>query len=578
MDDSSAGTLIIRFGSGFSGNNNDPEEPDPPCPVGFSGTIPTKNPPGSIYQPGEPEEPEEPEDTTKLAISFDTYSAGKILGNWRNDSNGPKYALEASFTVGFGKGSDGNDSQCPNWASILCWKPIPLDYIGFYISDVWYSGDYEHDMALPTLSGTYDQDNNKIILTQIEVPGENDEEPTQVKPSIRVMWPPGDLKKYIKLEHYLNPWYEIETRVRTKLPKEGKQDAELPPMWIQGPIIGGDQKGKGGSPTVYALRVPVVFTWAEGEVPPGVPAGAVGIETYQEFLTAEDAFKPQGDGMTVQVADMPKEGEEYAGPGVDLTEDGLNEWLTRRGEDADPLTAGFYTLLMEIRPAWGLYTVKGKYLCGTEVRDLSGEYGFYREPSIFLEYPMYKVPVAYLNLAQITAVLITIYSDSTPDEGENPRTYYHSSAKFIKPVESPWLDDSQYTWNDYIFLSGYFLGSAWPGQTQYLIYGIKMMEDKLDTSNIHLQLQGFIENRYWNPLSRQIKMHIKSYSNNDPYTDFHFYQWPPEPGDPGTRWDVTGGQLIDEITLDQITVGLGEYAFLGDLIIKHGKITWEPSA
>ena len=388
MNEPSSRALTVRFGRGFN-DGPDPEELDPPCPEWFTGQVPAEpSIPGIDFGDGD----DSAEDPTKLRIAFESHSAGKMMGNWGSDTDGSPHT---SLTVSFGD-EDDDEKDCPNWASILCWRPIPLDYIGFYVSDVRYAGNYAQDMDLPSITGSYDPTTNQITLEEIEIPGEEEEETTKVKPSIRIMWPPGDLKKFINLEHYLNPWYEIETRVRTKMP-EGES---LPTMWTYGPIIGGDEEGKGGSPTIYALRVPVVFTFAEGEAAAVVPSGATGIETYRELLTAEDAFKPTGDGLTVQVADVPKPGEEYNGPGIDLNEAGLNEWLASRSETADPLTADTYTLLMEIRPAWGRYSVKAKYLCHDNIMDLAGEHRLSREPSIFLNYPLYKVPVAYLKLSQ----------------------------------------------------------------------------------------------------------------------------------------------------------------------------------
>ena len=512
MDDLSARSLTIRFGRGFSDDPNDPDpkDPDPPCPAWFTGQVPADpSHPGIDFGDGD----DSAEDPTKLRIAFESHSAGKMMSTWGNDANGSPHA---SLSVAF-KGADPDDpgTQCPPWASILCWKPIPLDYIGFYVGNVRYAGNYERDMALPSLTGTYDQENNQIILTEVEVSGEEGE-PTKAKPSIRIMWPPGDLMKYINLERYLNPWYEIETRVRTKMPA----GESLPPMWIQGPFIGGDPESGSSSLSNYALRVPVVFTWAEDEVPPGAPTGAVGIETYREFLTAEEAFKPQGDGQTVKVADPPEPGQDYNGPGVDLNEAGLNAWLANRGETADPLTANTYTLLMEIRPAWGRYTVKGKYLCHDNVMDLAGEYGLSRAPSIFLDYPLYKVPVAYLKMGTVDWIVVNYYWSNRAGEDLDTRT------KLIEPIDGP---DKYVGWNREQNYDGFI---QWAGDNLEYGYESVLINAKLITEAFSAEdWSGSITveaRAYWycKPSSKRVQVIIETYRGGTFSIQRH--QWTPD--------------------------------------------------
>lgn len=354
---------------------------DPPCPEGFTGPIPAPvlPPDGIIIGPTPP--PPEPTTTEpKLAISIASMGKGLSTGSSNSDKL-PDNQRRVELTVHF----QSSDDDCHRWSTALCWRPVPMDFLNLLVNDVAYRGTYNHDEALPTLTGVYDAENNTIVIDE----SEGDE-----KQHMKVMWPPGNLFRHLRFDTSGNTWYEplLKWRLRADPPPEN----EWPEFWITGPTLLGDDFDIVGS-YKYAYSVPVVFTLTAGLLGPA-DVDAFGT-VYEEFTTHEAAFKPSSpQNGVILAAQPPEDGEEYDGPGTEFNEEGLNRWIAEQG----PPEGVEYTLLMEVWPAYGRYQIGCDYACGKEgeeeVYSLQGNYGFSYAPSSFRRYPKIKVPVAYLKL------------------------------------------------------------------------------------------------------------------------------------------------------------------------------------
>ena len=398
--------LIVRFRAPPDPDNlkDWEEELDKfPCPLGFTGPVPHPDDPPDPHAPWQPWTPPDNDqaDTSKprLQVAWHIESRpGNRVHRFHSGSEGDEgYSgpeeRRTELTVRFSDdNADDSPENCYRWANWLCWRPFPLDYLNLVVTKVLYRGVYERDEALPTLSGNYDREAGTITLNEVE--GEEGE------PSIRIMWPTGDLRPYLRFAyHGLQPWFVLDYRFRLE-PPEPIPPEDMPPMWIGGPHLPGDTETLLGQQD-YGWRIPVRFTLAEGLLEADNNVDATG-SVYQEFLTAADAFNPSnGQGGTIQVAPTPEPGQEPSSPGVDFTQSGLNAWVANEG----PLEDTEYTLLMEILPAWGRFELTGHYLCAEEVHSFQGRYEMRRDESIFFNAPLIRKPVAYLKLNSIKIVI-----------------------------------------------------------------------------------------------------------------------------------------------------------------------------
>ena len=401
-------TLTISF----RGNTDHQDDPDKiPCPLGFSGLV--IDPDAGTEGPRPPELPQTNEGTQSgmritLHLEGGSGGGGYSATTPTAEHEGPRAELSVRFA---------QQDPCPGWADRICWRPYPLAQLHLDVTDVIYTGTWEGDEALPTLSGGYDETTNTITLTELE--GEEGEEGGG-KPSIKIMWPTGNLAKYLRLGGLLNNWYELDYRLRD--PDDEVPTDQMPPMWVDGPNIPSDLKIVDFGPEQwdYAFRTPVRWSLARGLLGPGT-TGGTGIEEYADWTTPDKAYKPSSKGGGwIQVADDPEPGEEPGSPGIDFNEEGLNKWLSVRGAEADPLDDTEYTLLMEILPSFGRFNFGGKYLCADEIHNLHGEWSFYSQQSTLFDAPRVKVPVAYLKLNKYWVV----FSIALGFRDTSPHTIY----------------------------------------------------------------------------------------------------------------------------------------------------------
>ena len=391
MDERTASTLIVRFAAGNDdggggGGGTDPK--DPPCPLGFTGPIPDPllPPPGFVIGPPEPPEPPE----RRLTLEFETHSAGKILG-YRSNGDGPGTTL----TVHFGGGDDDDDDkykECYRWSNIVCWRPRPLAFINYALSDVDYQGTYLDDEALPSFNATFDPEAKSFQVEEID----------GTDPVISIKFPSGNLSPYLDIEGHGNNWFFIETHFRLPPPA----DLETPEMWITGPWIPGDTEEEGNQgKMIYGLRIPVRFFLTAGLLDPTDHADVLALEPPVFDMTlADTALKPSnGPGGMVMLVPVPVPGEEDQVPGVDFTAQALNDWAAQCEDPEaieDALAEGGLTLCMEVLPCWGKFILRAQYACGPEneqeVFDLQGGYSFNRAPSWVYTAPLITKPVAYV--------------------------------------------------------------------------------------------------------------------------------------------------------------------------------------
>jgi len=371
----------------FRGEDEDDEgkTQDQPCPEGFAGPPAPRTQAGATPEPGETDPATPPDPCLRISL----HPAGGQGGTGQETSPEDERRRQVELTISFSK-HDQEQEQCAQWASLLCWRPWPISYLNLLVTDVIYLGQYLHTESLPLLTGSYHQGDNTISLDPIDDP--EGEPGAKVNPWVHVMWPTGDLHKYLKIESHNEPWYDIEYHLRRAAP----EGAELPPLWITGPHIPGDTETPMHDP-IYAWRIPVKFTLAVGFANPGPTSGAEGLWLYEDLRSPEKAFQPKSnDTGWLSVADNPKPGEEPQSPGIDFNQEGLNRMLAQN-VGGWPLQDGDYTLLMEVLPAYGKFMLKAKYFC-QEVQNLQGEYSHHRDQSLFLQGPLMKKPVAYLRL------------------------------------------------------------------------------------------------------------------------------------------------------------------------------------
>ena len=380
-------TLTINF----RGDEEDPPE-GPRCPPGYSGLVPALPKPP---EPPTPPTPTVPEPRMSIAVSSSGAGRGSVDRSGAEDGR-PRVEL----TINFGPGD-----ECQKWADNLCWRPSPFDYLNLLVTRVIYDGVYEQDEALPTVSGYFDSAEKRFLFNEIE-----DEDGNLVKPTLKVMWPTGDLSGYVRMHEHSNDWYAIDYRIR-KEPNPPLSPQDIPDMWVT-LSLPGDSKTAMGDP-IYGWRIPVRFTLAEGLVEPGPSADAYG-DLYEDLTSPDKAFQPKNTGSGgITVANPPGEGEEeWTAPGIDFTEEGVTAFIEAHG----PMEESEYTLMMEVLPAYGRFELHGKFRCADEVRDLHGVHSMNRAQSNFLNYSLIQKPVAYLKLDRERILFIVNRGGSMADD------------------------------------------------------------------------------------------------------------------------------------------------------------------